>query len=107
LKVLLGARRFGVLGAWWDNSGGRSGCESFSFYQTAGVGIFSFFFLFFFLWGVARISVPCGCYINIAGHMPVLRNTKSIFEDPVRQNSTVKTDRKTELTFESQNVFKI
>jgi hypothetical protein len=50
LKVLLGTRRFRVLGAYWDLSGARSGCRSSLFSRCAGVGIcFSFPSLVLFL----------------------------------------------------------
>jgi hypothetical protein len=42
LKVLLGMRRFEVLGVWWEFSEGRSGCD------IIDITFFSFLFLFLF-----------------------------------------------------------
>jgi hypothetical protein len=57
--VLLGTRRFGVLGAWWEFSEGRSGCgSSFYFRQSAGLGIVFFSFSLFFLLGLLVLMAP-------------------------------------------------
>jgi hypothetical protein len=75
LKVLLGTRRFGVIGAWRDNSGGRSNCGSSSFRRSAVVGIsFSFlshFISFRFDCAEAPSFLSCGCSISIAGRKHV------------------------------------
>jgi hypothetical protein len=81
LKVLHGRRRFEVLGAWWDFSGGRNGCGSFLFSRFAGVGIcFCFLSLVLFLW-VCFVVAPTnllyhvvGCYIIYSGWKPLSRD---------------------------------
>jgi hypothetical protein len=50
LKVLLGMRRLGVLGAWWYFSGGRTGCGVILVFINLPVSaLVSFSFLFFSL----------------------------------------------------------
>jgi hypothetical protein len=56
LKVLLGTRSSGVLGLWWDNSGGRSGGGSSAFSRATVVGICFSFVLLYFLLGLMCCS---------------------------------------------------
>jgi hypothetical protein len=81
LEVLLGTRRFIVLGEWWEFSEGRSGCGSSSFSSIRRCRYCFLFFFSFFSFGLDcavcpsnDLVVSCGYYINIAGRKPVLRS---------------------------------
>lgn len=77
LKVMLGIRHLGVLGAWWYFSGGRSGCGVILVFVNLPVlALVSFIFLF--VWarlccGPSCFVVSIGCYNNIGGRKPILR----------------------------------
>ena len=59
LEVLFGTRHFGVLGAWWNFSGGRSGCESSLFSSNLRCRLyFLFVVLLCFLLGMIVLFVP-------------------------------------------------
>jgi hypothetical protein len=69
-----------VLDAWWDFSGGRSGCGSFLFSRSAGVGIcFSFLSLVLFLW-VCFVAVPANLLYRVVGCYIIYSGVKACFE---------------------------
>jgi hypothetical protein len=71
LKVLFGTWHFDVLEAWWEFFEGRSSGGSSLFRRSTGVGIYFPFFWARLCYGLSKLVVSCGCYINIAGRKHV------------------------------------
>jgi hypothetical protein len=70
--------RFDVLGTWYEFSGWRSGGGSSLFVDLPVSAFISYFFSFGLGCAAAPVNlvVSCGCYINIAGRKPVLRESQ-------------------------------